>query len=173
MHAPTIVCPLQTSFGCALHDAPRRPSQLALTLVLHVPQPSRRVTADEEDEEEVDPAVLLAQKDDPCRGRDNLTAFGGMEPQRTCLASCVVASTYIGRSARTSVGRTSPITRPTGFHGPATSQLSLHPCQPLGPRSHMPCCPHPCPTSPGPCRQSSPHAIDQHGPCKERPTPRQ
>ena len=49
--------------------------------------------------------VLLTQKDDPCRGHDNLTAFGGMEPQRTCLASCVVASTYIGRSACTSVGR--------------------------------------------------------------------
>ena len=117
--------------------------------------------------------VLLAWKDDPCRGHDDLTAFGGTKPQRTCLASCVVASTYIGHSARTSVGCTSPITHPTGFHRPATSRLSLRPRRPLGPLSLMPCRPRPRPTSPGPCRRSSPHAVNRHSPCKERPTPHQ
>ena len=69
------------------------------------------------------------------------------------------------------VVRTSLITRPTGVHGPATSRLSLRPRQPLGPHSHMPCCPRPRPTSPGPCRRPSPHAVNRHGPFKERPTP--
>ena len=37
---PLLVCPMQMSFGCALHDAPCHPLQLTSTLISHVPWPS-------------------------------------------------------------------------------------------------------------------------------------
>ena len=74
--------PFQTSFSSPLHDAPCCPPQLALALVLT----------------SCTPALMLTQMDDFCVGHDDLAAFRGTKPQKTCLASCITSSTCIGET---------------------------------------------------------------------------